>query len=130
MKMSVRPLQARIFALLFILCSLFMGFLGLSAAGYFVPAICLLLQAALLWLGRGRALFTWLMLINLASGLVLILALWLGEGLGDLKLDISGIALLTNLATGGPLMGVFAVPLLALLTFGTSLPAWFWARHA
>src|SRR5208283_5209718 len=129
MTASVRPLFPRLFAVMLFVSALLTGFVGLSAPGYFVPAACLLLQAALLWTGRLRRLFTALLAVNLASGIVLILVLWLGDVLGDRKLDISGVALLVNLATGGPLTGVFGGPLLALLRFGP-LPAWFRAHGA
>ena len=127
MTASVRPLFPRLFAVMLFVSALLTGFVGLSAPGYFVPAACLLLQAALLWTGRLRRLFTALLAVNLASGIVLILVLWLGDVLGDRKLDVSGAALLVNLATGGPLTGVFGGPLLALLRFGP-LPAWFRAH--
>ncbi len=128
MHASARPFLAQIFVLLLVASGLFMAWLGLSAAGYFVPALCLLLQALLLWLGRGLSAFTGIMLVNQAAGLVLILVLWLGDGLGHAKLDISGVSLLLNLLCGGPLMSVLAIPLLALLHFDAKLPAWFQAR--
>lgn len=106
-----RPARVTVFTVLLILGAAFMAWLGSMAAGYYVPAAVLLIQAALLWTGAGRGLFSLILLINQASGLILILVLWLGGALGDAKLDISGGALLVNLATGGPLMAILAIPL-------------------
>lgn len=126
---SNRPFNVTLFAGLLALSAVVMIWVGSMAAGYYVPAIALLLEAALLWLGKGKRLFEAVLLINQITGLVLILDLWLGGGLGeswgDLKLDISGVMLLTNLAFGGPLLSLLAVPLLALLRFGQATPAWF-----
>ena len=58
-------------------------------------------------------------------GLFLILILAFGDGLGARKLDMSAVALLLNLATGGPLMGVLSLPLLGSLQFGSRLRDWF-----
>lgn len=124
-RLSNRPLNATLFAGLLALCAMVMVWIGSMAAGYYVPALALLLEAALLWLGKGKRLFEAVLLINQAAGLVLILDLWLGGGLGDLKLDISGVMLLTNLAFGGPLLSLLAAPLLLLLRFGQATPAWF-----
>jgi hypothetical protein len=44
--------------------------------------------------------------------------------------NIAGVALLGNLATGGPLMGVLALPLLLKLHFGKTLKGWFAAHRA
>ena len=107
-----------------------MAYAGTMAAGYYVPAACLLLQAVLLWQGRAFKLFEWIMLLNQLSGLVLILVLWLGDGLGDLKLDIAAVMLLLNLLCGGPLMSLMSIGILGLLRFNSPLPAWFQARTA
>jgi hypothetical protein len=124
-----RPFNATLFTGLLALSAVVMIWVGSMAAGYYIPAIALLVEAALLWLGKGKRLFEAVLLINQVSGLILILDLWLGGGLGeswgDLKLDISGVMLLTNLAFGGPLLSLLAVPLLALLRFGQATPAWF-----
>jgi len=88
------------------------GYFGLAAYGYLVPALTMLIAAALLWLGRGRALVRWTTLINLVAGLLLVLVLAFGDFLGDRKLDVSGVSLLVNLLTGGPLMGLLALPVL------------------
>ena len=124
MTASARPFLPRLFATLLLAAALLMGFVGLSAPGYLVPAACLLLETALVWTGRGRRLLAALLLANVASGIVVILVLWLGDMLGERKLDVSGVALLVNLATGGPLAGFFGWPLLALLRFGP-VPEWF-----
>lgn len=130
MKSAIRPTQAALFAALLLASSLFMAFLGMSASGYFVPAVCLFLQAVLLWRGRAFKLFEWIMLLNQISGLVLILMLWLGDGLGDLKLDIAGAMLLLNLLTGGPLMSLLSIAILGSLRLSKPLPEWFQARTA
>jgi hypothetical protein len=123
-RLSNRPMNATLFAGLLALCAVVMVWIGSMAAGYYVPAIALLLEAALLWLGKGKRLFEAVLLVNQITGLVLILDLWLGDGMGDLKLDISGVMLLTNLVFGGPLLSLLAAPLLALLRFGQATPAW------
>ena len=120
-----RPTVVTLFATLLLLAAVVMTYLGLYAPGYLAPAACLLLQAALLQFGRGKAAFAGIMLLNQISGLLLILVLAFGDGLGVRKLDISAVALLLNLATGGPLMGVLSLPLLGLLQFGSSLRGWF-----
>lgn len=130
MDLAARPTLVKLFALLLVLAALGMIWVGTMAAGYYVPALALLLEAALLWLGKGRRLFEAVLLINQVSGLLLILDLWLGAGLGDLKLDISGVMLLANLAFGGPLLSLLALPLLALLRFGRAIPAWFAGARA
>ncbi|MDO8698724.1 MAG: hypothetical protein Q7J74_16670 [Pseudomonas sp.] len=128
MKSAIRPTQAALFATLLLASSIFMAFMGMSASGYFVPAVCLFLQAVLLWRGRAFKLFEWVMLLNQLSGLVLILMLWLGDGLGDLKLDIAGAMLLLNLLTGGPLMSLLSIAILGSLRLSKPLPEWFQAR--
>ena len=67
---------------------------------------------------------------NQLSGLVLILMLWLGDGLGDLKLDIAAAMLLLNLLCGGPLMSILSIGILGSLRVSKQLPAWFHARAA
>jgi hypothetical protein len=123
--LSTRPMNVTLFAGLLVLAALVMIWLGTMAAGYYVPASALLVEAALLWRGQGRKLFEAVLAVNQAAGLLMILDLWLGDGLGDLKLDISGVLLLANLAFGGPLLSLLALPLLALLRFGQATPAWF-----
>lgn len=123
-----RPSLARLFAALLLLSSLFMALLGMSASAYFVPAACLLLQAVLVWRGKGLTLFKRIIELNQITGIVLILVLWLGDALHLPKLDISGAMLLGNLLTGGPLMSVLAVPILGALLFGQGLPRWFAAN--
>ena len=125
MPSAARPFQVKIFVLLLFLSSLATGAVGFAAAGYFVPAACLLVQAFLLWSGHGLLFFKCVIAANLTSGTVLILALWLGGPLGHTKLDIAGIALLCNLLCGGPLMSALGMPLLISLQSGKTLPAWF-----
>ena len=120
-----RPKVVMLFATLLLLAAAVMAYLGLYAPGYLAPAACLLVQAALLQFGRGRVAFAGLMVLNQISGLLLIFVLAFGDGLGARKLDMSAVALLLNLATGGPLMGVLSLPLLGLLQFGSSLRHWF-----
>lgn len=122
---AARPIQATLFSVLLLVASLCMVLLGLDASGYYVPALCLLLQATLLWRGRGLRLFRGLMWANLISGSVLILVLWLGDALRLPKLDIAGVMLLGNLLSGGPLMAVLSVPLLLALRCRPQLPRWF-----
>jgi hypothetical protein len=107
-----------------------MALLGWSASAYYVPAICLLLQAALLWSGRGLGPFRWILIANQASGLLLILVLWFGNGLGHAKLDIAGASLLINLLCGGPLTALLAVAILPGLRRGRRLGNWFRLRAA
>ncbi len=125
-----RPTQVKIYAVLLLISAAIMAALGWSASAYYVPALCLVLQAALLWRGRGFGLFKRIVLINQVSGLILILVLWLGDGLGDTKLDIAGVMLLANLLCGGPLMSVLAVPIMHSLHKGKYLFAWFNPRAA
>ena len=95
MKSSNRPAVVRVYVALLLVSAAVMALIGWAASAYFVPALCLLLQAILLWRGRGLRVFQGIVLIlNQVGGLVLILVLWLGDGLGDAKLDISGVALL------------------------------------
>jgi hypothetical protein len=125
MDASPQPRMVRLFTALFVLAALATGYVGLSAFGFLVAAACLLLEGVLLWFGRARSIFTGIMMLNLVSGLLMVLVIGLGDGLGRHKLDISGVAMLVNFATGGPLMGLIAPALLAVLLFGTSLRAWF-----
>lgn len=124
-----RPLQAKLFTLLLLFSGLFMALLGTSASAYYVSAACLLLQAVLLWRGSAFKLFSTIMLLNQFTGIVLILVLWLGDALHLPKLDISGVMLIGNVFSGGPLMSVLALPILGSLYFSQLLPAWFGVRH-
>lgn len=122
------PLLVGLWTALLLLSAALTGYFGLYAAGYFAPAACLLLQAAILWSGRGKPAFVGIMALNQLSGLVLILVLAFGDVLGVRKLDVSAAALLINLATGGPLMGLLSLPLLASLQFSRSGRRWFSVR--
>lgn len=127
-----RPGAVRVFSLLLAVSGIFMALLGWSASAYYVPAVCLGLLAALLWSGRAGGLFKWVLVLNQVAGLVLILALWLGDriGLGHAKLDISGVALLVNLLCGGPLASVLGGLMLPGMRSGKRLFNWFAARPA
>jgi hypothetical protein len=120
-----RPTAVRIYTVLLLLSGFFMALLGWSASAYYVPAACLLLQTLLLWRGRGYGLFKWILLVNQLSGLVLVLVLWLGDGLGTTKLDIAGAMLLLNLLCGGPLMVIWGGAILPTLRKGKRLFQWF-----
>lgn len=127
-----RPMQVQVYSLLLVLCAIFMALLGWSASAYYVPAICLVLLALLLWSGRAGAFFRSVLVLNQLGGLVLILALWLGDriGLGHAKLDVSGVALLVNLLCGGPLASILGGLMLPGLRNGKRLSVWFNARPA
>ena len=105
------------------------GALGLDANGYLVPAAVALVLASLLWLGKGRALVRLVSLINLASGVLLVAVLALGGFLGDRRLDVSGVSLLVNLATGGPALSLVAPGVLLGMRPGKPLSAWFGGLH-
>jgi hypothetical protein len=125
-----RPAAVRAYTVLLVLSAIFMAALGWSASAYYVPALCLLLQAVLLWSGRGYGLFKWILLVNQVSGLLLILVLWLGDGLGATKLDIAGVMLLLNLLCGGPLLAIWGGAILPALRRGKRLFQWFNAQPA
>lgn len=127
---DVRPGSVKTYAALLALSGVFMALLGWSASAYFVPAACLVLAALLLWSGRGYGLFRWILIANLASGLALVLVLWLGDGLGVRKLDVAGAMLLTNLLCGGPLMGLWGGAILPGLRRGRRLFLWFNPQRA
>jgi hypothetical protein len=59
------------------------------------------------------------------SGLILILVLWLSDGLGTTRPDIAGVALLLNLLCGGPLMEVWGGAIPPALRKGQRLFRWF-----
>jgi signal peptidase I len=84
----------------------------------------------LLWSGRAYGLFKWILVVNQVAGLALILVLWLGDGLGSLKLDIAGVMLLLNLLCGGPLMAIWGGAMLPALRRGNRLFHWFNPRLA
>jgi hypothetical protein len=125
-----RPTQAVIFSILLTVSAIVMIYMGTIASAYYAPSVCLLLAALLLWRGKAGKLFERLLLLNQLTGVVLILDLWLGDALHLPKLDISGVMLIGNMATGGPLLGVLAIPLLASLHFSKTLPDWFQAQRA
>lgn len=122
-----RPLPAKVGSVVFVASALFMIWLGTMARAYYVPGLCLLVLAALLWSGRGLAILEAVLLLNQLSA-VLLLALLL-TGLAELlhlpKLDMAGIMLLLHLLTGGPLAAVIAIPLLLSLRRSRTLRGWF-----
>ena len=109
-----RPGSARLLATAILILGLLIGYLGLSANGYLVPAVVAVLMAALLWLGKAGRLFMVVTLVNLFSGTLLVLVLAFGDVLGTHKLDVSGVSLLINLVTGGPAVALVA-PAMAIL---------------
>lgn len=119
-----RPFSAKLIALLLALGGLATGYVGLSAYGYLVPAAVLLLLATLLWQGRGRRFVIATATLNLFSQLLLDGVLLLGGGLGPLKLDIAGSALLLNIASGGPALFALSIPLLLTLFLSSRLRQW------
>jgi hypothetical protein len=125
MTKPIRPGATRLFAILMAIGGLLTGYFGLSANGYLVPAAVLLAMAALLWLGKAGKLFKWITRVNLASGLLLVLTLAFGDFLGGRKLDVSGVSLLVNLLTGGPVLSLLGPGLLLGLRPGKALAEWF-----
>ena len=125
-----RPARVRVLSVLLLLAGLFAAMLGWSASAYYYTAGCLVVLAALLWTGRAGALLRWVLVVNVAAGLVLVLVLWLGDGLGHAKLDVSGVAFLVNHFLGGPFASLLAPVILAGFRPGGSLAAWFGARTA
>lgn len=132
MNNRIRPLQATIFSGALAVSGLFMIWLGTMASAYFVPGACLLLAAILLWRGAAFGFFEKLLTFNQVTAVLLLLVLLTGvaEALHLPKLNISGVLLLANLVSGGPLMGILAIPLLISLHFGKTLPGWFHPRAA
>ena len=125
MDFSARPLLVRLLTALLIVSALLTGWVGLSAFGYLIPAFTLAMLAVLLWFARFGAVVKWVTIANVASGLLLIFVLAFGGFLGQRKLDVSGVALLTNLAMGGPLLALFAGPIVLGFRPGRALTAWF-----
>lgn len=124
MKQQTRPIQAKVFAALLLACGVLMALMGMSASAYYVPAACLLLQAILMWRGRGFRLFKLILELNQLTGILLILVLWLGDALHLPKLNISAAMLLGNLLFGGPLLSILAIGLLGSFHFSHILPGW------
>lgn len=125
MQTTDRPGVARLLCLMIVILAALLGYVGLSANGYLVPAAIAAAMAALLWLGKAGRLFKAVTLINLISGTLLVLVLAFGDFLGDRKLDLSGVSLLVNLVTGGPALALPAPVLLLGLRRGKPLHAWF-----
>jgi streptogramin lyase len=122
---GARPAIAGAHAMLLLLSAVFMALLGASASAYYVPAACLVFLAVLLWTGRVFALFQGIALANQASGLLLVLVLWLGGPLGERKLDVAGALLLVHLLCGGPLLTIWTAPILPALLRGRCAFGWF-----
>lgn len=125
MNKDERPGAARMLSGVLLMLALLVGYFGLSANGYLVPAAVAIAMAALLWLGKAGRLFKTVTLINLISGSLLVLVLAFGDFLGDRKLDISGVSLLVNLLTGGPALALVAPALVLGLRQGKPLHTWF-----
>jgi hypothetical protein len=122
-----RPALATICAGLLAASGLVMIWLGTMASAYYICALGLLLAATLLWKGIALRLFERLLIVNQVTAILLLVVLL--TGIADLlhlpKLTISAVLLLAHLASGGPLMGILAVPLLLSLQFGRRLRNWF-----
>jgi hypothetical protein len=123
-----RPTQVRVLSLLLLVGGLVCALLGWSASAYYYTAGCLVMLALLLWTGRAASLVRWVLVLNVVAGLVLVLVLWLGDGLGRAKLDVSGVAFLVNHFLGGPVASLLAGAILLGLRPGRPLAAWFNAR--
>ncbi|MBV8665770.1 MAG: hypothetical protein JO269_04725 [Burkholderiaceae bacterium] len=121
----IRPVSATVCAVLLAVSAIVMIYMGTYASAYYAPAVCLLWEAVLLWRGAARKLFERVLQLNQLTGIILILTLWLGDTLHLPKLDIAGVMLIGNMASGGPLMAVLAIPLLASFHFSKTLPDWF-----
>ena len=130
MTTRTRPIQATIFCALFLLSAAIMVALGVDAHAYYIPAISLLLQAALVWKGASLRWFKRLLELNQLTAIVLILDLWLGDLLHLPKLTISAAMLAANLLLGGPLMGILAIGALGAMHFSKTLPGWFQSGRA
>lgn len=123
-----RPPLVKAFTVLLVVAALLTGYFGLSAKGYLVPAAVSLGLAALLWWGRWPLLFRLVLDLNVLSGALMFLVIWYGGFLGKMKLDVSGVMMIVNVVTGGPLMAVVGPPIVAALRLGKALPAWFAAN--
>ncbi|HJU99736.1 MAG TPA: hypothetical protein VJ752_04225 [Burkholderiaceae bacterium] len=130
MTTRTRPMQATIFSALFLLSAIIMLALGVDAHAYYIPAIALLVEAALLWQGAGLRWFKRLLELNQLTAIILILDLWLGDMLHLPKLTISASMLAANLLLGGPLMGILAIGALASMHFSKTLPGWLQSGRA
>ena len=130
MTTRIRPMQATIFSALFLLSAIIMLVLGVDAHAYYIPAIALLAEAALLWKGASLRWFKRLLELNQLTAIILILDLWLGDMLHLPKLTISASMLAANLLLGGPLMGILAIAALASMHFSQTLSGWFQSGRA
>ena len=130
MTTRIRPMQATIFSALFLLSAIIMLVLGVDAHAYYIPAIALLAEAALLWKGASLRWFKRLLELNQLTAIILILDLWLGDMLHLPKLTISASMLAANLLLGGPLMGILAIAALASMHFSKTLSGWFQSGRA
>ena len=125
-----RPKSVGVLTALLLTGAAIMAVIGWVAHAYYVSALCLGLQALLLRTGRGLALFKTILIANQTSGLVLVLVLWLGDAMGDAKLDVTGVMLIANVLTGGPLMSVLGVAIIPALREGHRVFAWFHSGRA
>ena len=120
-----RPKSVSVLTALLLTSAAIMAVIGWAAHAYYVSALCLALQAVLLRTGRGLALFRSILIVNQVSGLVLVLVLWLGDALGNAKLDVTGVMLIVNVLTGGPLMSILGMAIMPVLRQGKRASAWF-----
>lgn len=125
---DIRPLTVEVFTALLGFCAILTCYAGLSAAGFLVPAACLLLEAALVWAGRAKRMLIGIVLANLVAGAGQDLVVALGDDLGRAKLDIAGVLLLIHLLCGGPLAALLGMPLLAAFRWSKTFSSWFGRR--
>ena len=125
---NARPFQVTLFAVLLFLSAVFMVFLGTMASAYYLPAVCLLITAWCLIGARKPAWFKAILVLNQVTAIVLIVLIAYRKivlPVEDITLSITALALVGNLALGGPLLGLLSIPLLLQLSFGQTLSTWF-----
>ena len=128
---NARPFRVTLFSALLFLSAVFMAFLGTMASAYYLPAVCLLITAWCLIGARKPALFKAILVLNQVTAIVLIVSIAYRKivlPVEDITLSITALALVGNLALGGPLLGLLSIPLLLQLSFGQTLSTWFNTR--